>query len=283
MGKLERSWRLVRASWSILRLDPKLMLIPVLSTLCIVGAVGAIYVFGLRDVLPDGDEVIELTPGMLAALFFALWTFVLAATFLGLFFNCALVACALIRLEGGQPTLLAGLRIAAARSGTIFGYAILATTVGLVLRLIEERLSIFGKIGMVLIGSAWALATFLVVPVLVVENVGPIQALRNSAGLLRRTWGENAVGQGGLNLFTGIVFVCVASGGCLAFSVAISAGLTAVALAALVATVVVAALLLTVSAALSGIYIAALYRYAKGDGIPAPFDDGALQASFRSR
>jgi len=93
--------------------------------------------------------------------------FYVVAYFITLFFNTALVGAAMIRMDGGNPSLGDGLRIAWERKGRIFGYACIAATVGLLLRSLEEKVGWLGRLVVKLIGVGWALATFLVVPVLV--------------------------------------------------------------------------------------------------------------------
>ena len=97
-----------------------------------------------------------------------------------------------------------GLHIAVQRLRTILGYALIAATVGVILSAIRERGGL-GQIASSLLGFAWNLATFLVVPVLVVEEVSPIDALKRSANLLKKTWGEQIVG----NLSIGLVFLLI--------------------------------------------------------------------------
>ena len=53
------------------------------------------------------------------------------------------------------------------------------------LRMISERSGNLGRIVTSLVGLAWNLATYLVVPVLVIEGVGPVEAIKRSAGLLK--------------------------------------------------------------------------------------------------
>src|SRR5262249_51688581 len=116
------------------------------------------------------------------------------------FFNAAIVGSAVTRLSGGQPTLGDGLRTAASRLPQILGWALLAASVGLGLRMIEARSEKVGRFVAGLLGTAWSIATFLVVPVLVVEEKGPIDALKKSTALLRKTWGEQLVGGAGFGL-----------------------------------------------------------------------------------
>ena len=90
--------------------------------------------------------------------------------------NSALVGAALIRLRGGDPTVSDGLRIASSHLGSIIGYAAISATVGLILRWLQDRGSL-GVLASSLFGLAWSLATFLAVPVLVSENLGPMDSI----------------------------------------------------------------------------------------------------------
>lgn len=197
------------------------------------------------------------------------------------YFNTALVGAAMIRLDGGDPTVGDGLRIASSKLGPILGYAALAATVGMILRAIQERAGFVGRWVAGLLGLAWTVVTFLVVPVLVTRDVGPVDALKESASLLRKTWGENLIGNGGLGLVFALVYVLLAFVG-VGLVLAVASTGSAVAIGVLVALLVVAFIVLTlVHAALSGIYSAALYRFAAvGEG-SASFTPAVLTDAFK--
>src|SRR5690606_36393587 len=122
-----------------------------------------------------------------------------------IFFNCALVGAAMIRLDGGDPTLADGFNAARAKIPAILGYAAIAATVGVLLQGLKQKDNFLVRLMGSALGAAWTRATFLVVPVLVSRNIGPVDALKESVSLLKRTWGENAVGQVGI----GAAFVLV--------------------------------------------------------------------------
>src|SRR5262249_42533910 len=110
--------------------------------------------------------------------------------FVIVFFNSALVACAIIRFKGGDPTVSDGLRAAGNRFPQILAWALASATVGVILRAIESRSEKVAQFAAALVGAAWSIATFFVVPVLVVERVGPVDAVKRSLSVLTRTWGE---------------------------------------------------------------------------------------------
>ncbi|PIV33612.1 MAG: hypothetical protein COS34_06810 [Lysobacterales bacterium CG02_land_8_20_14_3_00_62_12] len=191
-----------------------------------------------------------------------------------------MVGAAMIRLEGGDPTVADGLRIARSKFGVILGYAAIAATVGMILRAIEERSGLIGKWITGLIGAAWTVVSFLTVPVLVMRDVGPLDAVKESALLLKQTWGENVIGQGGVGLLFGLLqFVLVfafGAFGVLAFvnqQVWLGGGIFAIGVGCMIA-------LALVQSALSGIYSAVLYRHAAGLQPAAGFDPGLLAHAF---
>ena len=189
--KISRSWHLVKASAGVLRSDKELLLFPVISGIAtlLVAATFMVPVLGLR--LLEGGDIGPLG-------FVMLFLFYVTQYFVIFFFNTALVGAAMVRLEGGDPTVADGLRIARGKLGAILGYAAIAATVGLLLKAASERAGAFGKILIGLLGMAWTVGTFLVVPILVTRDVGPIDAVKESMTLLKRTWGENVAGNVGI-------------------------------------------------------------------------------------
>jgi Family of unknown function (DUF6159) len=270
--KFSRSWELVKASASVLRADKELMLFPVLSSLAtlLVLATFALPVFALK-LFDHGFNVVGALVGF--AFYFCQYAVIV-------FFNSALVGAATIRLEGGDPTFSDGLRIARGKLPAILGYAAIAATVGVVLKAMKDRDNnlIVRLVGSGL-GVAWTLATFLVVPVLVNRDIGPVDALKDSVALLKKTWGENAIGHVGIGAAFGLITTCVVLVGLavafLAWQAAPAAGI-AVVVVAIVALLVLG----TVQSALGGIYSAALYRYAVAGETPPAFRGLALESAF---
>lgn len=279
--RLSRSWSLVKASASVLRQDKELLLFPVLSlvSLCVVLAVFAVptITLGILEGFNGGRGALGPVHYVLAFLFYFSQYFVI------FFFNSALVGAAMMRLDGKDPTLSDGLRIASSRIGSIAGYALVAATVGLALRIIQERVGFVGKIVVAILGAGWSIATFLVVPVLVSQDIGPIAAVKQSASLLRKTWGENLIGQAGIAAAFGLIFFLVAMAGVVLVMGAIATHSIAMIVLALVITVLAIGITALVQAALAGIYEAALYRYAVNGAQTPGFDSGALQLAFAKR
>ena len=269
--KFSRSWDLVKASASVLRSDKELMLFPVISgaVTLVVLATFLLPAFALR-IFADGF-------GLGGVVFGFLFYFVQYAVMI--FFNCALVGAAMIRLDGGDPTLADGFNAAKARIPAILGYAAIAATVGVLLQGLKQKDNFLVRLMGSVLGAAWTLATFLVVPVLVSRDIGPVDALKQSVALLKRTWGENAVGQVGIGAAFGLITTAVAVVG---VGLAVLAAQVSFALAIVVGALALLAVLLVgvYQAALSGIYSAALYRYAVSHEAPEAFRGADLEHAF---
>ena len=174
--RLSNSWRLVKASWAVLRADKELIVFPIASG---IASIIVLLTFAVPMFLSGLFEALfaeSFGPARLVG-YITIFTFYLVLYFVTLFGNTALVGAAMIRLDGGDPTVTDGFRIAWQRVGAIFGYAMISATVGLILRWLAERGAV-GRIVSSLIGLGWNLATFLVIPVLVVEDVGPVEGAR---------------------------------------------------------------------------------------------------------
>ena len=155
-------------------MDKELMVFPLMS-----GVATVVMTGGWEALAEDGSSsYFEYAVGFL---------FALVQSTVILFFNAALVGAALICLDGGDPTVSDDLAIAGKRMGAILGYAALAATVGMVLRFISERSGFIGRLISGFVGMTWSLATYLTVPVLVAKDIGPIDAVKESAALLRQT------------------------------------------------------------------------------------------------
>lgn len=282
--RFARSWALAKASAAVLRSDRELLVLPVVAGICalIVSAAFIVpaFVTGvLGDVTGTGRE--EPEP---AALYVWLFVFYVVQYFVILFFNTALVGAALERLRGGDPTLGSAIALAASRIGAIAGYAIIAATVGVVLRFIGERLGPVGRIVEGVLGVAWTVTTFLVVPVIAARGLGPVAAVKESAALLRRSWGENIIGSAGIGLVFGLLIFAIAVAGFgLAGVLAADRSLAPAGWAVGALTVVALCIIWVYAAALGAVYSAAVYSFATSGTAPRGFEPGLLSAAFRTR
>ena len=275
--KIKNSWNLMKASAAVLQADKELLIFPILSSIGVL-ILTAIFVFPMiavgffEDMLAENSQYVT---------YIVLFLFYVVQYTVIIFANSALVGAAMIRLKGGDPTVGDGFRIAFQHIGNILGYALLSATVGLILRMISERSGNLGRVAASLVGLAWNLATYLVVPVLVIEGVGPVEAIKRSAGLLKKIWGEQIVGNFSIGLIFVLVTVLVILLGIPFFILAISLESLALIIAFGVIFVLVLVFLGLINSSLTGIYVAAVYRYAAEGEASGFFDEEMIQGAFR--
>jgi len=278
-ARLRSSWTLIKASAAVLRADKELIIFPIVSSIGVLVVMASfavpMMVTGFFDELfKGGPQVLGYIVGFL---------FYVVQYFCIIFANSALVGAAMIRLRGGDPTVGDGFRIAMKHIGPILGYVLLSATVGMILRWLSERGKAMGRLVSSLGGLAWNLATYLVVPVLVVEDVGPMEAIKRSANLLKKTWGEQIVGNFGIGAIFGLLTILV-----IILGIGISVWVASTNSVALIALTVLLFVLILVfmgliNSTLSGIYIAAVYRYAAEGEASSFFSEEMVRGAFRPK
>lgn len=276
-GKIRGGWELAVQSWRVLMLDKDLLVFPLLSGISCFLVLASFAVGALATGISpfkDGNAATD------RAGWIVLFAYYFANYFVIVFFNSALVACAMIRFQGGNPTVGDGLRAASERLVHILAWVTLAATVGVILRIIQERVEIVGKIVIGLLGAAWTIATYFVVPVLVVEKLGPFDTLERSVTLMKETWGESLVSNVGIGMVSFLASLAVVVVvGTATVMLSTMTGSTAVLLVGVVAVIVLLILVALVSSALNTIVVSALYLYAAEGKVPEAFE-GVVQHAF---
>jgi hypothetical protein len=291
-GALDRSWELVKESWGVLREDRELMVFPVLSGIATL-LISAGFLIPIALSLPwddlrrgvGGDGAFRFGP-----LHYALsFLYYLVSYFVVVFFNAGLVACVRMRFQGEKPTVADGIAFSCRNLGMLFQWAVFSATVGTILRAIEDRANWLGSLVAGIVGVMWSIATLFVVPVLVYEGVGPVQAVQRSASAFRKTWGETVVVNFGLNTVFGLLLlpsILVLLAGFYAF---VSLAQTDMTRGAMVFGGVVSVCaaywlgLAIVQSSLQGIFLTACYEYATTGVAPAAFSEQHISGAWRPR
>jgi hypothetical protein len=281
--RFSNSFALARSSWQVLRTDKQLVVFPIVSGVgCLLVLLSfalpffvAPHQLGIRN-HPDGIDL-EPTP-LLYALGFAYY---FCNYFVIVFCNAALISCALIRFNGGEPTVGDGFSAAMSRLPQIAAWALVSATVGIVLKGIENANDKAGKFITGLLGTAWTIITYFVVPVIVVERVGPFEAVSRSLAILKKTWGESLIGSWGLGFVLFLLMLpalALAVVGVMACQTILPLGVALLALAGLYLL-----LWMAVSSALHGIYLGALYQFAAHGTVPGGFEQENLAGVFTQK
>lgn len=280
--KISRSWSLAGQCWDVLKEDPALLVFPLLSSIVLLVLLGSFalpmfaFYHSLQPALADGNT----THTSRLLFYITMYVFYFVSYAVMMFFNSALISVALKRLDGESASVSEGLQMALSHLPAILGYAAIAATVGTILRSIEERVGFVGRIVIGIIGAGWTIATAMTLPVLIEEDVGPVEAISRSLALLRRNWGENVIGNGGISLGVAVVAIPIFV---LAWVLVVAAGSThsgASIFLAMALFVVMMIAIGLVSTTLHAIYTAALYRYATGSKENAGIDGDLLAEAY---
>jgi hypothetical protein len=269
MGSVSRGFRLAKASWGVVKQDRELLVLPVISFFCSL-AVMIVFGLGMWGIgLPARGE--SPSPGIYV-LGFVLYV---ALAFVTIFFNAAVIGTAMKRLEGQDAKISDGLMLARQRIGKIFVWALVTATVGMILRAIQERSGIIGRILLGIVGIAWSVLTYFVLPVLLFEPAGVGEAIKRSTSIFRQRWGEQFIGQATIGLaFFLLSIPIVLVGGLLS---------AAVPILGVPLLVIAIGVLMAIAAACSGVFNAALYRYATTGEASGAFSVEDMNSSFRPR
>lgn len=289
-GKLSRSWAMTKESWAVLRADKTLVLFPLISSIALffvlasfaVPVVMALMDAGVFEGGVKGEEELPMSTRIVFLVIGFAYYFV-SFTVMN-FFNVALIGAAMERFEGRDAGVRVGLSIAVKRIPQILLWSLVAATIGMILKAIEERAGLIGRIVIAFVGMAWAIASFFVVPVLAVEGLGPFDALKRSVEVLKKSWGEAALTRIGVNVVSSLlllVLLVIGTIGAIGVFVATeSIGLT-IAVAALV--IVAAVALGLISTTLQSILQAAIYRYAAFETVAPGFSAATLRGAFEPK
>lgn len=267
MGRIGRGWELTKMSLRVIRKDKKLLVFPLISGLVLIAILASFVGFWFVSI---GFDLSNLQFDWTFAAFWIAFYFV--AFFVLIFFNVALVACAMRRLGGEEASFSYGIGFAKKRIWRIIEWSVFSATVGLVLRAISERAGFVGRIVIGLIGLTWSIATYFVVPVIAFEGLGPLAAMKRSVRVLKRTWGESLVS----NLSLGAIFVLLGVAGIIPLLAAIFTGSFTIIVIVGVLVFVYWIVLALLSATASAILLTALYRYATTGKVSEEFPEGII-------
>lgn len=214
--RLSKGWELGTISLKTISENPVLILFPIIS--------GVTMLFIILSILGGGylafdvkylDNMLAVadSPATEWVLYTLLFVMYLISYTIVIFFNVGLVYAAKKILEGESVTFMQGVRFAMSRFGSIFSWAFIAATIGIILDTLQERLGSAGKIITSIISVVWNIATFFVIPVLAFEDLSPKDAVKKSALIMKEKWGES-IGANfsfGIFNFIGILLIVVPS------------------------------------------------------------------------
>ena len=265
MGSFADSWQITKTSLRLIREDPAMLALPVLSGLSLLAVIALLAVPWVVLDLTNPSSFSSLTSqgagqALLAVCALAAY---FVCVFLANLFAAALVWMATNRLDGGRPTVRQALGFARQKWVRILVWSLVAGTVGLVIRALERRLGFIGGLIVgAIAGATWAITTYFIIPVVVFESGGMVTSFKRSATLFLQTFGRTILSNLyavliGVGLF--VLGLVVVIGG---FVVGFSTGSFALGAALVLVGLAIWVFAAVLMSALEGILRAALYRYA---------------------
>ena len=270
MSRIKRGWGLTKKSWALLNEHRELIRFPLYGA--VATTLLAIVFLAPGFYLWSEDQIAGAIPIIVLGVY--------VLSFVGFYFSVGLAACADMIFRGQPATIGDGLAVSRSRIAQISGWAAISTAISLVMGLLENQGGIGGQIAARVVGMAWALVTFLAVPVIAIEGTGPFETIKRSGSLFRERWGQQITGNIAIGAAVFLLGVLPAAilivGGVLIWSSAAFLGALLVIVGALVLAVA-----LLVSRALNGIFGVALYRYALDGQVVGGFSQEDLESAVK--
>ncbi|MHC4079963.1 MAG: DUF6159 family protein, partial [Planctomycetota bacterium] len=285
-----RSWQFAKISYGIVWDFKKLIVFPLLSTLAAILVIASfaapLWATGTIQgwvEAADPEAGVTVTTADQVAMYATLFLFYFCNYFVIVFFNSALTACALKVVNGEAPTIGYGFSMAGKRLPQIAAWAFVSAVIGVLLRMVENAHEKAGAIVAAILGTAWTVLTYFTVPVLVMEGVGPITAIKRSVSTIKSTWGEALVGNFSMGFLAFLVLLPVI----LVLGVLVAAAVASGNTPAIVLAGAVGALVIVIAAAATStadvVFKALLYNHATGRSVPEGIDQSLFQEAFRPK
>lgn len=279
IGRFKASWLLFKESFRFLRQDSEMIWLPLIATILNLFLFGLIFLGVVVVFMVGGDRFLnaEGEPSEWLAYAFLFFCYVAGAFTLALS-QAGIAHIVYTRVKNGDATLGEGLKTAFSHSGSLFVWSLITSTVGLVLGIISEKSKLLGKIVAALLGAAWRIMTYFVVPAMVIDKQSAFSSIGTSVSVFKRTWGETVVSNVSIGLVFMVVHILVflSFAGLFVLGFAVSSmPLVFVFLALFIIWIVLASL---VQSALNGVLKTLLYIYASENIVPENFNPELLDA-----
>ncbi len=270
MSRIKRGWALTKKSWALLNSHRELIRFPLYGAVAMIPL--AILFFAPGLYLLDQNTYAGAIPILIIGVY--------VLSVISFYFSVGLAAAANMIFSGQEATVADGLAVARSRFAQICGWAALSTAISVLMAALENQGGIAGNIVARLVGTAWALVTFLAVPVIAIEGSSPFGTLKRSASIFKSKWGQQITGN--LAIGAAIFFL-----GFLPAAILIVAGVLIWSSASFVGAllvvigVIVLAIAMLLSKALNGVFGVALYRYATEGEAVGGFTTAELESAVK--
>ncbi len=281
IGKLKASWIIIRESWNVLKQDKELVWFPVFSAISGLATIAIFagvffYVFMGGDIHffddANNDELSSFG-------YLFVFIYYIVAFFITNYFIAGIYTIVHARFNEQNLSLQDGIANANKNIGKIFTWSLISATVGIILQFISDKSKIIGKIVATIFGAAWAILTYFSLPSLIIGQKSIKESFKESAMVIRKTWGETVIVNFGVGSFFTLITFLV-----LALSVGIVVIVPSFPVLVLVGTLFIIYMIAMsiIYSTLSSIFKLALYEFASTGNVPQGFTPELLKSAVRS-
>ncbi len=204
IGRFRASILLFKESFRFLRADKEIVALPVIMLFFQIFLIGILCFAFFAGWIAFGSEGEDLTTQESMTVYLFVFGIYMIGAFSLAFSQAGITHIVYTRIRGGDTTLGNALSVALSHAPALFLWAVITSTVGIILGAIAERSQILGKIVTWFLGVAWTVLTYFTVQAIVLDKKNVPNAIRHSSAVFRKTWGETLVS----NISLGLVFFC---------------------------------------------------------------------------
>lgn len=277
-SRTQRGWELTKKSLQILGRNKRVLLFPVTSGLCcliLLWLVGKPLWHIESNFLRSQQEVpLATTLGILTLI-----VMLLMFNVINMYCSAALIACIANYFKTERLNLIVGFKAGWACLPNIVGWTLFNTTIGFALRKFPSRLEQAGTFASLLSGTAWGVVSYFIVPILVLENISPIKAIKKSSDVVHETWGKSLISNTSSSLILScIILICL-----LPLSITVFIGNKTHLFVGLVISILFLIILTLIITAANNILRTAFYLYATDRDTALPYNSQVISTAFCSR
>jgi len=282
MNAFQRSWLITKLSFNVIKQDKELLLFPICAGIFSLMFIAAMVLPSILVMVGSAFHLDFLQYILLFIIYFGI-------SVIATFFNVCVVYTTKIRLDGGNATFTQSIKFAFSRIHQIVLWSLVSATVGLILRILDNIAEKMGQAGEVImsilnsiLGMIWSMITIFVIPGMVYNDIGPIDAIKKSVETLKKTWGESLIRYFGLGFVEAILIIIGIIGGIILLAISLLVGAWMLILSAILLVVYFLAVILLFSLA-NTIFNVALFVYADSGKVPSGFSKEIMQNAFQKK
>lgn len=266
-ASLRSGFQLLPTCWSVLAGEPALLLVPLVVLVVTIG-----ILLGYAELLGGLGQVVSNNKYSTAVRVFPVLALTSAVASIG---QAVIVSAATERLQGKPSTLSSAWTATLGQLPRLVFFGIVLAGERTLTGLLRGKRWSVGTLAANAIDRAWDFATFLVIPIILFEDVPVFAAVKRSGQLVASRWGTQLTARSvlGLALFVVCLPLFVLGFALCTVSVPIGVGFL---ILVLVADMVLAA-------AMTGVLSAAMYRFAMTGLVVPGFREADMWAAFSHR